>query len=80
MVHRRESDGQYSIVNHPQNYPAKKLTEAIALKWAHPDVSEQENNNVFLATEDGQDIIWEGIDMQGDSPIYAQVSTDVAGT
>lgn len=80
MVHPRESDGAYNIVDHPQNFAPKKLQEAIAVRWAHPDRDEQLTNNVFLATQDGQDIIFPGVDMQGEAPIYADVSADVAGT
>lgn len=80
IVHRRESDGAYNIVDHPQNYPPADLTEAIAVRWAHPDIDGQVENKVFLATPDGQDIIFPGVDMIGDAPIYARVSADVAGT
>lgn len=36
-VHRDEDDEQWNVVEHPQNYPPEKLTERIALRWAHPD-------------------------------------------
>lgn len=38
FVHKSEDDGENSLVTHPQNYPPEKLTERIALRWAHPDV------------------------------------------
>lgn len=39
LVHKSESDGNYSLVKHPQNYPPEKVTERIALKWSFPDVA-----------------------------------------
>ena len=38
VIHKDEADAGWSIVSHPQNYPPEKLTEKIALRWAHPDV------------------------------------------
>lgn len=38
FVHKSEDDGLSSLVAHPQNYPPDKLTDRIALKWAHADV------------------------------------------
>lgn len=37
FVHKSEDDGEWSLVTHPQNYPPEKLTERIALRWAHRD-------------------------------------------
>lgn len=80
MVHRSESDGKFNIVDHPQNFPPTDLSERIALKWSRPDRDEVAADTTFIQTEDGQDLIWENVDMIGDSPIYAQVSADIAGT
>ena len=40
LVHKSETDGSYSLVNHPQNYPPSpdQLVDKIALKWSFPDV------------------------------------------
>jgi len=37
MVHKSESDGQYSLVDHPQNFVRASRTESIGLAWARPD-------------------------------------------
>lgn len=39
LVHKSENDGDHSLVNHPQNYPPKKLVDRIALKWSLPEVA-----------------------------------------
>lgn len=36
-VHEDESDRDYSLVSHPQNYPPSKQTEKIALRNPSPD-------------------------------------------
>lgn len=38
FVHKSESDGDYSLVAHPQNYLPEDLTDRIFLKWSFPDV------------------------------------------
>lgn len=40
LVHKSETDGNYSLVNHPQNFPPSpdKLVDRISLKWSFPDV------------------------------------------
>ncbi len=39
LVHKSETDGNYSVVNHPQNYPPSpdKLVDKIGLKWVFTD-------------------------------------------
>lgn len=40
-VKRSESDGKWSLINHPQNYPSPKLkySERVGLKYPSPDVA-----------------------------------------
>jgi len=40
LVHKSETDGNYSLVNHPQNFPPnpEDIIDRIALKWSYPDV------------------------------------------
>lgn len=37
IVHPRESDGKFNIVDHPQNYSPKNLKDATSLRWARPE-------------------------------------------
>lgn len=37
FVHESENDGNYSLVNHPQNYPPEDRIERIALRWTSPE-------------------------------------------
>jgi hypothetical protein len=37
FVHEDESDKNFSLVSHPQNYPPKQLVENVTLKHAYPD-------------------------------------------
>lgn len=39
FVHKSESDGDYSLVAHPQNYPAEDVSDRIHLRWSFPDVA-----------------------------------------
>lgn len=36
MVHYSESDGNYSRVKHPQNFPPKNVVDEIGLQYARP--------------------------------------------
>ena len=36
-IHKRESDEEWNLVGHDQNYQPSKLTERVGLKWARPD-------------------------------------------
>jgi len=79
LVHRAESDGQYSVVNHPLNFPPSKRSESIALRWALPGRDEKNFNEVLIGDEDGNVILFEG-QQGGELPIFANVSAGVAGT
>lgn len=50
-VHRSEDDGQWDLVNHPQNYPPEKLTERISLRWAHPETNTFDLSGVVSADQ-----------------------------
>lgn len=63
IVHWTESDGGYSIVNHPQNFPPKDLGDAIALRWARPERNEDNFNEIFLADNDGNVIEFQDLDV-----------------
>jgi len=52
------NDGIYSLVAHPQNYPANG-TDAVALPWTRPDQSPDITQPYYLATEDGYVIVWD---------------------
>jgi hypothetical protein len=79
LVHRQESDGLFNVVDHPQNFPSKHMQDRVALKWSNPGRNEVANDETFLETEDGQALIFEGAGMEGDTPIYAQVSAGIGG-
>jgi len=53
FVHWAESDGNWNSVDHPQNYPPRELTEAIALRWARPSRNEVVNDDTLLADNEG---------------------------
>lgn len=37
LIDRRESDGRYNLVDHPQNFPPREKGEAIALREPNPE-------------------------------------------
>jgi hypothetical protein len=37
LVHKSETDGNYSLIKHPQNYPPEDIADKISLKWSFPD-------------------------------------------
>jgi hypothetical protein len=37
LVHESESDGNYSLVAHPQNFPPENKSERVALRWSSPE-------------------------------------------
>jgi len=45
LVHVSENDGSNSLVNHPQNHPAR-IVEAIALRWSRPEAAVSVNTSV----------------------------------
>lgn len=51
------NDGQFSLVAHPQNYPAN-VQDAIALRWARPDQTPAINGPWYLADENGDVLEW----------------------
>jgi len=38
LVTREESDNDWSLVSHPQNFPPERKIERVALRWSFPDV------------------------------------------
>lgn len=58
FVHWAESDGPYNAVDHPQNYPPKDITEAVAVRWARPDRNEVANDDTLIADSDGNILIF----------------------
>lgn len=52
------NDGRWSLVAHPQNYPAVG-TDAIALPWARPDQNPNITQPYYLATDDGYVLTWD---------------------
>lgn len=47
LVHRSESDGKYSLVSHPQNFPAD-VTDYESLPWTRPELVDYESTAPFL--------------------------------
>ena len=75
------NDGRYSMVAHPQNFIATNTVDAIALRWARPDLAPNYGGDGYpaqyatsrtdpwlLSTEDGDIIEW-------DQMIMLQMST-----
>jgi hypothetical protein len=58
FVHKSESDGMYSAVTHPQNFPAKAKPEGRGLKHARPGSTEEILS--FLTTEAGSPVTTDG--------------------
>lgn len=62
-VHKSESDGRYSAVNHPQNFPPRPRAESLPLRFARSGKNEitlhtllTETGSVLL-TESGDPIV-----------------------
>jgi len=53
LVHWTESDGVWNVVDHPQNFPPRDLSDAIALRWASPDRDEAAADRTLLADNTG---------------------------
>ena len=63
FVHRSESDGEYSLVSHPQNNPSKryKFGDPAPLKHSRPETSLAtdflaDEDSTFIITQDGNPI------------------------
>jgi len=52
------NDYGYSLVAHPQNYPAD-VKDAIALRWARPDQNQIITQPYYLADENGAVLVWD---------------------
>jgi len=52
------NDYGYSLVAHPQNYPAD-VKDAIALRWARPDQNAAITQPYYLADENGYVLVWD---------------------
>lgn len=57
------NDGRYSLVCHPQNFVSTNTIDAIALRWARPDLAPYPNGldstpPWIIATENGDLIEW----------------------
>lgn len=48
IVHKSESDGQYSLVNHPQNFVRLNRADNVALAWSRPDLGDVTANTSAL--------------------------------
>lgn len=57
FLHKEESDREFSLVSHPQNYPPERIIEHMGLKHAYSDTVFAGANGYLLEETGGSDFI-----------------------